>query len=107
MSIYQCCTSKNKNKNLPAIRQQQLLFSQRDRKDTNPTRNFHKDIMALITKLKDENDELIPIIIGYWNKECTGGSASNQLCNELGLVNIFDHLYPTQKKLKTYIRGSR
>ena len=78
-----------------------------DRKDTNPTRNFQKDIIALLAKLKDENDKLIPIIVGDWNKECTGGSTSNQLCNEFGLVNIFDHLYPTQKKFKTYIRGSR
>ena len=64
MSIYQCCTSKNKNKTLPAARQQQILLSQMDRKDTNPTRNFRKDIIALIAKLKDENDALIPIIVG-------------------------------------------
>ena len=62
--------------------------------------------MALITKLKDENDELISIIVEDWNKEFKGGSTSNQLCNEFGQVNIFDHLYLTQKKFKTYIRGS-
>ena len=107
MSIYQCCTSKDKNETLPASRQQQILLSQMDWKDTNPTRNFRKDIIALIAKLKDENDELIPIIVGDWNKECTGGSTSNQLCDEFGLVNIFVHLYLTQKKFKMYIRGSR
>ena len=48
MSVYQCCTSKNKNKNLPATKQQWLLFNKIDRKDINPTRNFCKDIMALI-----------------------------------------------------------
>ena len=75
-----------------------------DRKDTNPTRNFRKDIIALLAKLKEENEELIPIIVGDWNEECKGGSSSKELCNEFGLVNIFDHLYPTQKKFKTYIR---
>ena len=74
MSIYKCCTSKNKNETLPASRQQQILLSQMDRKDTNPTRNFRKDIIALLTKLKEESDELIPIIVGDWNEECKGGS---------------------------------
>merc|ERR1711884_74382 len=106
MSIYQCCTSKNKNETLPASRQQEILLSQMDRKDTNPTRNFQKDISALLAKLKEENDELILIIVGDWNEECNGGSTSNELCNEFGLVNIFDHHYPTQKKFKTYVRGS-
>ena len=72
MSIYQCCTSKNKNETLSASRQQQILLSQMDRKDTNPTRNFRKDIIALLARLKDENDELIPVIVGDWNEECTG-----------------------------------
>lgn len=107
MSIYQCCTSKNKNETLPASKQQEILLSQMDRKDINPTRNFRKDIIALIAKLKEENDELIPIIVGDWNEECKGGTTSNELCNEFGLVNIFDHHYPTQKKFKTYVRGSR
>ena len=78
-----------------------------DRKDIDCTRNFHKHIMALIAKLKDENNKLIPFIIGDWNKEYNGPSTSNKLCNKLGLVNNFNYLYPNQKQFKTYIRGLR
>jgi hypothetical protein len=45
--------------------------------------------------------------LGDWNEECKGTSASKKLCKEFGLVNIFDRLYPNQKRFKTMRRGSR
>ena len=106
MSVYQWCTFKNKNENIPAVKLQQLLLNKMNRKDIDPTKNFCKDIMALIVNLRDKNNKLIPIIIRDRSKECKGSSTSNQLCNEFGLGDIFDHLYPNQKQFKTYIRGS-
>ena len=35
-----------------------------------------------------------------------GTSNSKQFCEEFGLVNIFDHIYPDHEKFKTYQFGS-
>lgn len=72
---------QNKNENLPAAKQQELLLNKMNRKDSVPTRNFCKDIMVLIAKLKEENNKSIPIIIGDWNEKYKGSLISKQLCN--------------------------
>jgi hypothetical protein len=50
---------------------------------------------------------VIPIIMGDWNEECKGSSNSQIICNELGLVDAVDRIYPDHQEFKTYNRGSR
>jgi hypothetical protein len=50
---------------------------------------------------------VIPIIMGDWNEKCKGSSNSQIICNELGLVDAFDRIYPEHQEFKTYNRGSR
>ena len=64
LSIYQCCNSNNETETLPAAKQQRIMLSEMNRKDTDSRRNLRRDITEFIQKLKDENDEIVPIIIG-------------------------------------------
>jgi hypothetical protein len=47
-----------------------------------------------------------PILIGNWKEECNT-SSSQKLCDNFGLVNIFDRLYPDHDQFKTYKLGSQ
>ena len=107
ISVYQCCSSNSQNARNTAYRQQQILLSERNRADRDQRSNFKKDISTFIRSMKERNPSLVPIIIGDWNEECTKGSASDELCKEFGLVNIFDRLYPNHPQFKTYQRGSK
>jgi hypothetical protein len=59
------------------------------------------------SKVNKANTNVIPIIMGDWNEECKGSSNSQIICNELGLVDAFDRIYPDHHAFKTYNRGSR
>ncbi|OEU05830.1 hypothetical protein FRACYDRAFT_257959 [Fragilariopsis cylindrus CCMP1102] len=109
VSIYQCCKQPTNPQGTTAYHQQQVLLSEMDRNDLDPRRNFYRDLKQLICTHTTYNNEteVTPIIIGDWNEECKGSSTSQKLCNEFGLVNVFDRMYPDQKPFKTYMRGSR
>jgi hypothetical protein len=105
--VYQCCKSPTPGKTT-AYHQQVVLLSEMNRTDKDPRRNFYRDLKKFMESfLIDEESNVIPFIIGDWNEECKGSSTSKKLCNEFGLVNIFDRIYPNQKKFKTMMRGSR
>jgi hypothetical protein len=93
---------------MTAYHQQEILLSEMDRTDKEPRRNFYRDLKEFIgSYVNQEGGNVTPLIIGDWNEECKGTSASQKLCNEFGLVNIFDRLYPNQAQFKTYMRGAR
>ena len=84
------------------------MLSELDREDTDPRHNFYNDIVDEINRIKNDSEgKTIPVIIGDWNEECTGTTNAQKLCNEFGLVNIFDHLYPNHPKFNTQQDGSR
>jgi len=108
VSVYQCCKSPTNPKGSTAYRQQEVLLSEMDRTDRDPRRNFYRDLTKFVKSYTTRKDIAVtPILIGDWNEECKGTSSSQKICNEFGLVNIFDRLYPNQKQFKTYKRGSR
>jgi hypothetical protein len=106
MNVYQCCKSPTNPTGINAYHQQTILLSEMDKTDTGPRRNFH--LVAFIkSKTSKANTNVIPIIMDDWNKKCKGSSNSQLVCNELGLVDAFDHIYPNHNEFKTYNRGSR
>jgi hypothetical protein len=106
--VYQCCKKPTSPWKTTAYHQQVVMLSEMDRIDKDPRRNFYRDLKKFIESfLTNETSTILPIILGDWNEECKGTSASKKLCEELGLVNIFDRLYPNQKRFKTMRRGSR
>ena len=108
VSIYQCCNNRRKNQKKTAYHQQQVMLSELDREDTDPRRNFYNDIVDEINRIKNNSGgKTIPLIIGDWNEPCTGTTNAQKICNEFGLVNIFDHLYPNHPKFNTQQDGSR
>ena len=106
--VYQCCKNPTNPKGMTAYHQQEILLSEMDRPDTEPRRNFYRDLKEFIEGfVNGDGTNVVPMIIGDWNEECKGTSNSQKLCNEFGLVNIFDRIYPNQKQFKTYMRGAR
>ena len=108
VSVYQCCKNPTNTMGITAYHQQRLMLSELDRQDMDPRRNFLKDLKAFLHEmLDDETRTVMPIILGDWNEECKGTSNSQKLCDEFGLVDVWDRLYPDEPQFKTYIRGSR
>ena len=106
--MYQCCQQQNNNNAIiTAFKQQQILLSEQNRPNTNPRVNFKKDLIAFIKSRKDTNPSTVPIIIGDWNEEFKDKSTAVSLCNEFGLVNIFERMYPEHDQFRTYKRGSK
>jgi hypothetical protein len=108
ISVYQCCRQPADPQGMTAYHQQQVLLSEMDQTDLDPRRNFYQDLKQFICTHTKTNDgtEVTPILIGDWNEKCKGSSTSQKLCNEFGLVDVFDRMHPDQKPFKTYIRGS-
>ena len=81
-----------------------------NREDTNPRRNFLRDIKAFlhqkIDNHKEDGIQLEPMLMGDWNEECRGSSNAQQICNEFQLVDIWKRKYP-EEEFNTYIGGSR
>ena len=77
-----------------------------NRNDCDPRRNFYKDmckfIKSFVKKGKKANKQVLPMLIGDWNEECVGKSNLKKLCDEFGLVNIFQKKFPNHEKFKTY-----
>jgi hypothetical protein len=108
VSIYQCCKQPTNPNGITAYHQQEIMLSETNRVDRDPRRNFYRDIKAFLNnQLTPENNKITPIVIGDWNEECKGTATSQKLCDEFGLVNIFDKVHPNQEQFKTYMRGTR
>jgi hypothetical protein len=43
--------------------------------------------------------------MGDWNEECKGFSSSQLICNEFGLVDAFEHIYPDHQEFKPITEG--
>ena len=104
--VYQCCTPAKKDGMKTAYKQQQVLLSLMNRKNTDPRSNFKKDLKQFIREIQSKYKKIRPIILGDWNEECKGSSASMEICHEFGLVNIFERMHPGHEKFNTYNRGS-
>ena len=65
-----------------------------------------KFIKKFVKKEKNNDKQILPMLIGDWNEECIGKSNSKKLCDEFGLVNIFKRKFPNHEKFKTYQEGS-
>ena len=106
VSIYQSCKTSNKDGILTAHHQQKMLLGEMGRKDIDPRRNFKRDLTQFIKSHLKRNKHMVPMIIGDWNEECKGTSTSMFMCDEFGLVNVFERMYPNHPPFKTYRRGS-
>ena len=110
MSIYQCCKNPTNPQGKTAFHQQETMLSEMNRNDCDPRRNFYKDMCKFIKsfekKEKKNDKQVLPMLIGDWNEECIGKSNSKKLCDEFGLVNIFQGKFPNHEKFKTYQEGS-
>ena len=82
------------------------MLSEKNRNDSDPRRNFckvmSKCIRSFEKKEKKNNKQVLPMLIGDWNKECIWRSNSKILCEEFGLVNIFQGKISNHEKFKTY-----
>ena len=108
ISVYQCCKRPTNPGKTTAYHQQIVMLSEMNRIDKDPRRNFYRDLKKFMESfLINEVSTVIPILLGDWNEECKGTSTSKKLCEEFGLVNIFERLHPNQKRFKTMRRGSR
>ena len=103
ISIYQCCRSKGPN---TAYQQQMMMHTMDDKKKLDPRKLFYRDIVAMINKHKEQNPEIIPILLGDWNEEFTTTLIPAQLCDDFNLDNIFDQMHPDHGKFRTYKSGS-
>ena len=81
ISIYQCCISPTNKIGTAAYHQQQIMLLDQDRTDTNPRRNFRKDLLNFLEKhLSNPENPTIPIILGDWNESHEGQSTLKKIC---------------------------
>ena len=110
VSVYQCCKNPTNKHGSTAYHQQEAILSEMNREDTNPRRNFLRDIKAFlhqkIDNHKEDGIQLEPMLMGDWNEECRGSSNAQRICNEFQLVDIWKRKYP-EEEFNTYIGGSR
>ena len=106
-SIYNCCkTPSNKKVTKTAHYQQELMLSYLNQSGT-PWWYFKQDLMLEIYQLRNKYGSSLQVwILGDWNKDYHHSSIGNNLCEEFGLINIFDELHPELKDFKTFIKGS-
>jgi hypothetical protein len=65
MNVYQCCRSPTNPTGITSYHQQTIMLSEMDKTDTNPRRNFRRDLIAFIkSKVNKANTNVIPIIMG-------------------------------------------
>ena len=82
--IYQCCISPTNKIGTVAYHQQQIMLLGQDRTDTNPRRNFRKDLLNFLeTHLSNPDRPTIPFTLGDWNKPHERQSTSKQICEKL------------------------
>ena len=106
MSIYQCCKNPTNPQGKTAYHQQGIMLSEKNRNDCDPRRNFYKDMCKLLWWFEKKTDKkVLPMLIGDWNEEYIWKSNSKKLCNEFGLVNIFQGKFPNYEKFVTYQEG--
>ena len=107
ISLYQCCKQPTNKVGNTSFHQQRILLYEMNRRDTDPRKNFYKDLRKLIYDHTSRSDiTTIPILMGDFNEECQGTSNSSKLCSEFNLVDIWSQKYPSLHP-KTYQRGSR
>ena len=63
-------------------------------------------IKNFVKNEKKNDKQVLPMLIGDWNKKCIRKSYAKKLCDEFGLVNIFHSKVPNNEKSKTYHEGS-
>ena len=84
ISIYQCCISPTNKIETAAYHQQQIMLLGQDRTDTNPKRNFRKDLLNFLEKhLSNLDKPTIPCILGDWNEPHEGQSTSKKYVKKL------------------------
>ena len=68
-----------------AYQQQKIMHTQMKRKksdseEPNPRELFCSDLIKFIKTFTENNDELVPVILGDWNKEFSCESSSMHIC---------------------------
>ena len=110
VSVYQCCKNPTNKHGSTAYHQQEALLSELNREDTNPRRNFLRDMKDFlhqkIDNHKEDGIQLEPMLMGDWNEECRGSSNAQNICDEFQLVDIWKRKYKDEE-FNTYIEGSR
>ena len=108
ISIYQCCISPTNKIGTAAYHQHQIMLLGKDRTDTNPRRNFRKDLLNFLeTHLSNPDKPTILFILGDWNEPHDGQSTSKKICEKFGLTDIWEKLHPEHSNFSTYQRGTK
>ena len=107
MSIYQCYKTSTNPQGKTAYHQQETMSSERKRNNRDSRQKFYRGMYKCIQRFKTKTDkQVLPMLIGDWNKKCIGRSNSKKLCDKFGLVNIFHGKLLNHEKFKTYQEGS-
>ena len=108
MSIYQCCTNPTNKVGIAAYHQQQTQLSMMNRQDTDPRKNFKRDILEFLkAQLNKEGKNTIPLLFGDWNEVLNTNTTPQKICDEFNLIDIWEHCYPNHQNFSTYSRGTK
>jgi hypothetical protein len=103
ISAYQVCNKQRTG--TTAYHQQTSALIQSGHKQPNPRRQFQIDLSSSIRQSQRNGESIILVDFNENLDICM--SATAQLCEECGLVDIFSSRHPDQAKFSTYIRGTK
>ena len=102
MSIYQCCTNPTNKVGIVAYHQQQTQLSMMNRQDTDPRKNFKRDILEFLkAQLNKEGKNTIPLLFGDWNEVINTNTTPQKICDEFNLIDVWEHCYPNHQNFST------
>ena len=105
VNVYQVCVQTADGK-LTASQQQRIMLSEENR-EADPRKYFKKDLIQLLRKHKLRNGNIVPILMGDWNKESSRKLFADEVQKEFGLVDAFKRRFPKNEVFKTHIDGSK
>ena len=86
--VYNCCEDTTQRDGTNTAFYQQKVMLLEERRDPAPRKQFEKDLLAFVRKMKRANGNIPPIIMGDWNAEAHEETA-RELFLEFELVDVF------------------
>ena len=108
VNVYQACKKlTSADGKLTNAQQQRIMLSEENCDNSDPRKQFKKDLIDFIRKYKLKNGNIIPILMGDWNNNRGKRTFAAEAEKKFGLIDAFKRRFPNSDEFKTHIDGSK
>lgn len=86
--VYNCCKDETQRDGTNTAFFQQKVMLKEEKRKPDPRKAFAADLVLFLHRMKQQNGNIVPIIMGDWNKSIYNTNA-RELFIEFGLVDVF------------------